>query len=360
MNPGNPEYTTTAKFIFADGVYVFNEGYADNYKEDDAGLYVLAYIDYSNSSVPHYIYSDDTGPNDYFDYNSMTHYIYVNDDGTYSYIDYVSQTHYRFDNPGYSVDPGGAYIYLPLSDTYLHVANHIASYGYYIQLPVSLTYVNVTTTLNANGYYIQLPVSLAYVNVQNSITSGNEYVNISGEYVSIKPANRYNYDPVWGFGYVQSNTGTYMRLFIENNEDTYSLSGLDYIKDPGPYPDVGQYVRQYIPDLKVTWSWSVFWGDYVSSTAPYADGRAKYKFNGTKFIRDDANGKFIQKFETPFGYWTYTSKLMFDSNMNTADYGWIVFFQSGGTFGVNMASFKLKTKEDLTFEKFSVFLREVW
>ncbi len=369
VNPGDPEYTTTAKFIFEDGVYVFNEGYADNYKEDDTGLYTLAYIDYSNSSVPHYIYeddsgtsfyfdynamthyiyADDTGPNDYFDYNSMTHFIYVNDNGTYSYIDYASQPHYRFDNPGYTADASGDYIYLPLSDTYLNVANYINSNGYYIQLPVSLTYVNVSTALNTNGFYIKLPVSGDYKNVKSEINNNKEFVKVSGDYISIELTKRYNYDPIWGFGYVQNNAGAYIRIFIKNNEDPFYLSGVDYLSGSGPY------VRKYTPDIKVD-HW-VYFGGYWPITAVYPGTRDHYKFNGTKFVVDnitsdgDPVGPFIQEFDFPVGYWTYTSKLMFDSNMNTADHGWIVFFQNGGSFGVNMASYKLKTKEDLTFEK---------
>ncbi len=243
----------------------------------------------------------------YIPYNSVVHYIKVEDpplSGSYIYIDYNSATHY---NSGHSIDPGGAYILV--SGNYIHVLNHIST--------------------------------------------NYEYVNISGEYILIKPKDRYNFDPTWGFGFNQSAAGSYLRVYIDDNEDQFQISGVDYVPAAGPYR------RIYTPDIKtVNWVWSGFWKDYLPVTDKYplpppyqGSVRERYKFNGTKFVRDDAAGTFIQEFDSPVGYWTYTSKVQFDNNYNTADYGWIVFFQSGGTFGVNIASYKLKIKEDLSFEK---------
>ncbi len=174
----------------------------------------------------------------------------------------------------------------------------------------------------------------------------NEQVPISGETISFTSSDRYNYDPVWGFGYLQKDEGEYLRIFIPiGDEDIFSRDGIDYKSGEGPY------VREYVPDIRVSsWEWSDFWGDYIELKDKYENSRTKYWFNGTKF-EEKADGEFIQKFDKPFGYWTYSSKILLDENMNMSEYGWVVFFQNGGSFGVNISSPIIKVKEDSTFEK---------
>ncbi|PKL15590.1 MAG: hypothetical protein CVV49_20655 [Spirochaetae bacterium HGW-Spirochaetae-5] len=175
------------------------------------------------------------------------------------------------------------------------------------------------------------------------------YFNISGLVIS-RGSNRYNYNSL--FGYIPSDTGEFIKAYIPDNEDQFSFDGVNYSSGSGDYR------RAYILDTRVKYSFdgtnynvdiagTYILGDYGKY---FKDNTPHYKFNGIKFVVDPA-GKFIQRFDSPMGYWTYSSKLQFDSNFNTADYGWIVFHQGGGTFGVNMASYKLKIKEDLSFEK---------
>lgn len=236
--PGAVNYTM-AKYIYEDGLYVFNEDYKDLFKLDNAGPYIRVFV----------LLAD-------FDVNNR----------------------YRYDSGSYISDPSGIYYkaginYIPFGDLYA-------------------------------------------------------------------------YDPIWGFKFnINSTPKVYVRVYITDSEDHFTLSGADYSPGSGPY------VRVYTPNIKAEWVWSAFLGDHIPITGPYTDARAKYLFNGLKYVRDDVNGNFIQNFDTPLGYWTYSSKLMFDNSMNTADHAWVVFFQNGGPLGVNMATYLLKTKEDLTFEK---------
>jgi hypothetical protein len=190
-----------------------------------------------------------------------------------------------------------------------------------------------------------------------------DYIKVAGEVIPIGP--RYNYDLIWG--YLANVSGEFIRVYIPDNEDHFNLVGADYI------PGSGYYRRSYTLDTRD--HYRLVMSAYVldNSAGPDSDGAGPdgdgigdyllgdygkffkdtnphYSFNGSKFAVNAA-GKFIQEYDSPVGYWTYSSKLQIDENYNTADYGWIVFHQSGGTFGVNISSYKLKIKEDLQFEK---------
>jgi hypothetical protein len=356
VTPAESTYTS-AKYIEEDGEYVFNEMFQDSYKPDDSGNYILAYIPYS--SVVHYLKStgppvtyidystlgaytryiyveDPPGSSNfvYIAYNSVTHYIKVGD----AYINYIAEQHYSFNGTDYVEDAGGAFI--RVSGSYVNVGGHLFWYGYYIKLTTN-DYIHVATYISSNGEYILY--SGEYINVNN------QYVFLAGEYLHFDLQDRYNYDSTWGWGFIQNSAGSYIRLFIKDFETEYNpITG---IPEPG-----SNYVKIYIPDVFTYWTWDGTANTPTVTTfpapPPYQGARSKYRFDAAsaKFVVDAA-GTYIQKFEKPIGYWTYSSKLLFDNSYNTSEFGWIVYPQNGGTFGVNMSSYSLKVKEDLTFEK---------
>jgi len=203
--------------------------------------------------------------------------------------------------------------------------------------------------LDSSGAYIRVYIPLANYPVSNRYrfndpnyiqdNNGAFYkVGTSPNEKYIPLGDMYAYDAIWGFEFYVNAYGALVRVYIVDSEDHYKRTGVDYSLDI-----TGKFVRLYKPD--------VVENKYPVSTYKH------YRFNGTKFYEDvsiqdtDTDRGFIQIVDTPLGYWTYSSKLMFDGSMNTADYGWVVFFQNGGPLGVNMATYLLKTKEDLTFEK---------
>lgn len=387
VTPAESSYTS-AKYIEEDGEYVFNEMFQDIYKPDNSGNYIIAYIpfdavihfiksgsstyvDYSTlSSSTHFIkvedppgssnyfyrnYNTDTHyiktGNEYIDYNNVTHYIKVGS----VYLDYVSMDHYDSDG---TPNPVGDYILV--GSEYKSISDYLA-WGYYVRA-ASGEYINVGSHIFLYGYYIKLSTA-DYIHVQNQIVSDGHYIFYSGEYINVNNQyvllngeyhhfdlqDRYNYDPVWGWGFLQNAAGVYIRLFIQDNENHYNV--ITGAQDPG-----SNYVKIYIPDKYAYWTWDGTANTSTVTTFPappsYQGARTRYRFDvaSAKFVVDAA-GAYVQKFEKPVGYWAYSSKLLFDTSYNTSEYGWIVYHQNGGTFGVNMSSYSLKIKEDETPEK---------
>lgn len=145
----------------------------------------------------------------------------------------------------------------------------------------------------------------------------------------------YKYDAQWGFGFYSNAAGTYTRIYINDNETHYNPS-------TGVMDGSSRYVRLYTPDFTGYWDGTDYNEVPYPNPPSYQNSgiRKHYSFDGSKFV-ENPSGAFVQKFDSPVGYWTSTIKVLFDSNADLAEYGWIVYFQSAGVYGVNIANYQL-------------------